>query len=167
MGFSRNLKIRHYHESDLERLMEIQHDAFQEIFASLRQSLGEDVFARLFGPEGAKQAEHLKSIVQPDSEYEIYVAEMESNQIAAFAAVTMKEDEKIGEIGLNAVAPEFSGNGIGGRLYARLIERMRESGMTLAQVSTGLDHAHEPARRAYEKTGFYRGVASVNYYMKL
>ena len=39
--------------------------------------------------------------------------------------------------------------------------------MTYAKVATGLDDAHAPARRAYERAGFDIKVEDVTYYKKL
>jgi len=39
--------------------------------------------------------------------------------------------------------------------------------MLYAKVQTGLDEAHAPARRAYERAGFKTRLESVAYYMDL
>ena len=39
--------------------------------------------------------------------------------------------------------------------------------IALTKVLTGLDEAHAPARRSYEKAGFDRGLQSVKYYKKI
>lgn len=63
-----------------------------------------------------------------------------------------------GEINLNAVDPEFQGRGGGEKMYTFAVARLREKGVRLVGVGTGLDAAHEPARRAYEKAGFLVGI---------
>jgi len=37
----------------------------------------------------------------------------------------------------------------------------------VVSVTTGLDYAHEPARKAYQRAGFSRKLESVTYYMEL
>jgi hypothetical protein len=44
---------------------------------------------------------------------------------------------------------------------------MREAGMKAVKVNTGLDDAHAPALRAYEKADFERSLPSVMYYRAL
>ena len=46
-------------------------------------------------------------------------------------------------------------------------DAMRAAGMTFCKVATGLDDAHAPARRAYEKAGFDKSVPSITYYRTL
>jgi hypothetical protein len=46
-------------------------------------------------------------------------------------------------------------------MYDFALERMRETGMRLAVVSTGGDVSRAPARRAYAKAGFTVGIPSV------
>lgn len=44
---------------------------------------------------------------------------------------------------------------------------MKNEGMIYATVSTGLDDAHTPARRAYEKADFDKALENVRYYKEL
>jgi GNAT superfamily N-acetyltransferase len=59
------------------------------------------------------------------------------------------------------VHPDRAGAGIGTTMYDFALERMRETGMRLAVVSTGGDVSRAPARRAYAKAGFTVGIPSV------
>jgi len=68
---------------------------------------------------------------------------------------------KTGEIGSNAVDPEFQGMGVGTALIERMIEIFKEKGLYLVRVSTLEDDI--PARRVYEKNGFEKIVKSVHY----
>lgn len=52
-------------------------------------------------------------------------------------------------------------------MYSFIFEHMREEGVEYVKVRTGGDDAHLPARRAYEKARFDRGVPSVTYYRKI
>jgi GNAT superfamily N-acetyltransferase len=88
-------------------------------------------------------------------------------EIVGFMAVSLDLEKKVGEIGLNAVHPDWSGQGIGTQLYAFAVEFMREVGMAVAAVGTGGDPSHAAARRAYEKAGFDAGIPSVWLYKRL
>jgi len=65
------------------------------------------------------------------------------------------------------VRPDFQGRGIGRRMYEHVFDQMRQAGMRVVKVTTGLDEAHVPARRAYEKVGFERNLQFIEYYRLL
>ncbi len=44
---------------------------------------------------------------------------------------------------------------------------MRPEGLRYAQVTTGLDDGHAPARRPYAKAGFEKGLGSITCTRKL
>ena len=48
-----------------------------------------------------------------------------------------------------------------------MFDKIKNEGMIYATVSTGLDDAHAPARRAYEKAGFDKALENVRYYKEL
>ena len=48
-----------------------------------------------------------------------------------------------------------------------MLDYFREQGMVVAKVFTGLDEAHAPARRAYQRAGFDHSLEHVTYYMEL
>ena len=73
----------------------------------------------------------------------------------------MDNEAKVGEIGLNAVHPDNSGQGIGTEMYKFAVDKLKLGGMQVATVATGGDPSHEPARRAYEKSGFNVQIPSV------
>ena len=52
-------------------------------------------------------------------------------------------------------------------MYQAVFERFKAEGMQAAMVTTGLDDAHAPARRAYERAGFKRKAEQVCYIMDL
>jgi ribosomal protein S18 acetylase RimI-like enzyme len=73
----------------------------------------------------------------------------------------------VGEIGLNAVHPEHAGRGIGTIMYDFALGQLQAGGMLVAEVATGGDPSHAPARRAYEKAGFGFQIPSVVMYKDL
>ena len=96
------------------------------------------------------------------------IAEDKNGRVIGFATYRLDEAHKVGIIGNNAVAKDCPLKGVGQALYAELFRRFRNAGMTAAQVMTGLDDGHAPARRAYIRAGFDPvGIESVTYYKKL
>ena len=87
--------------------------------------------------------------------------------VAGFVTYLYDENLKVGTISNNAVSGEFRGMGIAPRMYDFIFELLRSRGALAVRVTTGLDDAHAPARRAYEKAGFSANLQSVTYYRKL
>ena len=152
--------IRRADASDAPRLDDIRRAAFAPVFKSFRAILGDDISHVTQAGDDQKQAAYLASLLAPDSDWEVYVAE-QMGVVVAFVSLQLDRDMTIGEIGLNAVHPDRAGGGIGTAMYNVAIERMREAGMRVATVSTGGDPSHAPARRAYQKAGFIVGVPSI------
>ena len=53
-----------------------------------------------------------------------------------------------------AVDPDYQNQGVGSELVTFAVDRIVERGMSLAEIGTGGDPGHAPARRVYEKAGF-------------
>jgi ribosomal protein S18 acetylase RimI-like enzyme len=152
--------IRGANANDALRLEEVRRAAFAPVFASFRAILGEDLYQVAQARQDEAQGEYLASLLVPDSGWEVYVAE-QAGLVVGFVSLQLNQNTTIGEIGLNAVHPDWAGAGIGTVLYDFAVERMREAGMRVATVSTGGDPSHAPARRAYEKAGFNVGIPSI------
>ena len=86
--------------------------------------------------------------------------------VVGFIVFKLNHDTRIGVLGYNAVHPEHQSLGIGTMMYEFALGKMKEGGMRAANVETGGDSSHAPARRAYEKVGF-RPLPGVNYYKEL
>jgi ribosomal protein S18 acetylase RimI-like enzyme len=90
----------------------------------------------------------------------VLVAETDG-MVIGYASYYINEELKIGDIGNNAVVPEFRGMGVATALIGKIIEIFRERGVCLATVTT-LEN-DTPARHVYEKNGFEEIRKSVNY----
>ena len=157
--------IRAAREEDIPEIRRIAKLAWEPIYAYFRSVMGEDLWGREQPAEPleakADQVErHFRE--RPD---EAFVTEIDG-EVMGFCTLMLR-DNGVGEIGNNAVAPEAQGRGVGSAQYHECLRRMREAGMVHATVHTGLDPAHAPARRAYEKVGFEAVRPHVEYYMKL
>lgn len=152
--------IRPAKDEDLPRLQAIRLAAFAPIFASFRSLLGDEIYRTAQAHEDDGQGELLASLLEPDSDWEVHVAEVDGS-LVGFVSLRCDHERAIGEIGLNAVHPDCAGAGIGTAMFRHALDRMKAAGMRVATVSTGGDDSHAPARRAYEKAGFDVGVPSV------
>lgn len=152
--------LRAVRPTDAARLESIRKAAFAPVFASFRALLGPDIYELVQAREDNAQAGLLASWLLPDSGWEVYVAES-APVVVGFVCIRMNQAARTGEIGLNAVHPTHSGQGIGTSMYRFALARMREAGMRAAAVSTGGDASHAAARRAYAKAGFSAEVPSV------
>jgi GNAT superfamily N-acetyltransferase len=67
---------------------------------------------------------------------------------------------------LVTVHPLFQNKGIGTELNKAALIKMKDEGLVFAEVGTGGDEGHAPARKTYEKVG-YIPLPLVRYYRKL
>jgi len=144
----------------------IREAAFAPVFASFRSLLGDSLYELTQARDDRGQAELLASMLQPDSGWEVFVAEAEG-AVVGFVSLKPDPDTRIGEIGLNAVDPAHDGQGTGTAMYEFALARIKEAGMRAAMVGTGGDPSHAPARRAYEKAGFEASIPTVWYFKQL
>lgn len=152
--------MRPVRADDQPHLDSVRQAAFAPVFASFRSILGEDIYKLAQAPEDESQGELLVSLLAPESGWEVYAAEM-AGTVVGFVAIQLNQETQVGEIGLNAVHPDYAGKGIGTAMYDFAIARMKEADMRVATVATGGDPSHAPARRAYEKAGFTVQIPSV------
>ena len=155
-----DVKIRHASASDKERVSEIAKDAWRDIFEGFREQLGEEIYNTVYAGDPLEK----KAAAVRDSldEGMCFVAEYDG-EVVGFATYVI--NGKVGMLSNNAVA--LRGHGIAGLLHERVFQEFKSHGCTVAGVTTGLDAAHAPARRAYEKDGFTNSVETVMYYKKI
>ncbi|HWT11219.1 MAG TPA: GNAT family N-acetyltransferase [Allosphingosinicella sp.] len=163
---ARGLAVRPFQPDDLPSLQRIRAAAFAPVFASFRALVGGEIAAIAFADADAEQARLLEGIAARDSGHRLRIAAVDGMPVG-FVAFTVDPASRTGEIGLNAVHPDFAGRGIGTRLYEEALAEMKTLGAALATVGTGGDPSHAPARRAYAKAGFGPGVPSVHLYRLL
>ena len=160
-------RIRAATEGDLDRIGEIIRQGWEPIFALHEKSWGSELFRTIYPnwPDSIKAsvARHLAE--NPDW---IFVVESsETGQVISFIQFLLDREKGVGIVGLNAVAAEVQGQGIGTMMYTFVLDRFREEGLKYAQVRTGLSDAQASARRAYEKAGFNIARKEVIYYTYL
>ena len=107
-----SVTIRPVHSDDTTRLDEIRHRAFAPVFASFRAILGPNITQLTQTNSDAEQSQYLMSILAPDSDWEVYVATLADN-VVGFVSLQLNHTTTVGEIGLNAVHPDWASAGIG------------------------------------------------------
>lgn len=88
-------------------------------------------------------------------------------RVAGWVTWSVQRARDRGQVGYNGVDPAFRGKGIGTRLVEMALKQIKESGVRIALVMTGLDPGHAPARRVYEKCGFVPFHESITYVKEL
>ena len=158
------MNMREYRCEDLDSVMAIANAAWQPIRKMSREALGGTI-CDLLNPAGDAKSKGLQVKDQIDSgQYSIAVCEQDG-QIVGF--ITWRLEGSIGEICNNAAQPDTGLKGIGQTMYSFVLEKFRQLGVKVAKVTTGLDWAYAPARRAYERAGFKKHLDSTTYYIEL
>ena len=164
--------IRPLLPSDVEAVVEIAVAAWQPIFVFYRQTMGDELFWSAHQHWQHEKARQVRNACAAGSSAIVAVAELPAEghaaaRVVGFCTCYANSTTVIGEIGNNAVHPDWQGQGIAPRLYEYAFERLRERGMRYVRVRTGGDPAHAPARRAYQKAGFGISLPHVEYYREL
>ena len=158
-----DIKIIPAEKIHLEQVAKIAIDAWTPIREEFRKLLGDEIYNSQFTNwREAKVASVSKQLLSGKG----YVA-VTDNKVLGFISYMIHEDTNTGEILANAVSVDARGMGIGSRMYDFVIGKMKSEGACFVTVHTGLDDAHAPARRAYERAGFELSLPSVQYYKKL
>ena len=157
------IEIVPFKEEYMDAVIELTYIAWQPIFDHYLETLGEKMFDDLYG--NWKQTKH-RRISNGMTSGRGYIA-LVDGEIAGFIFYVIDKDKKMGYLEENVVNPKFRGLGIAQKMYDFVLNKMREEGMLYATVTTGLDDAHAPARRAYEKVGFGSPIESVRYHIEL
>ena len=148
-------------EKHIEDCVRIALQAWTGIHEEYARQLGQDLHDRIMTGWEEEKADAVRAKQRSGNGY---VALLDG-KVAGFISYVVQGE--MGVIGLNAVDADCRGHGIAGKLHAVVLDKMRQEGATVVKVHTGLDDAHAPARRAYEKSGFQKNLPSVTYYKDL
>jgi ribosomal protein S18 acetylase RimI-like enzyme len=147
------IQIREFHEGDLDAVVAFSLRAWEPVFDSIREVLGDEIFLRLHPDWRSSQTEAVKSSCL-NEERDVFVAVADGEPVG-FAAVALNAfHEGMGVIEIIGVDPDHQRRGISSRLTEHATEHMHRSGMDIVVVETGGDPGHAPARAAYEAAGF-------------
>jgi ribosomal protein S18 acetylase RimI-like enzyme len=174
--------IRALRDDDIDAVVEFSVRAWRPVFESFMEVMGPDIFRRIYPHWQAGQADAVRDACR-DEAHRTWVAEAprapeptntsgasevpgEAARPVAFAVVAVHDDPRRGEIYMIAVDPDYQDRGIGLALVNFATDRITELGLPLAEIGTGGDPGHAPARHVYEKAGF-TPVPLVRYYKAL
>lgn len=156
--------IRPIHEADVEAVAALSLRAWEPVFQSFEQVLGSEIYLKIYPDWRTQQREAVEAICRA-SGITVLVAETEG-VVAGFITYKLNLEAKTGEVEYLAVDPAYQQRGIGTALNIFVLDAMKAQGIELAEVGTGGDPGHAPARRAYEKAG-YIPLPIVRYYKRL
>ena len=158
-----NVIIRPFKNSDIHDLISLTLLAFEPVFVSFEKILGPRIYPVIYPDWRKRQKEGVEKI-SVDKKISLWVAEV-NEKVVGYIAFEFYGDDTA-EVQLLAVHPEYQNRGIGTQLNTFVLQKMKESRMKMAIVSTGGDESHAPARRSYEKAG-YTALPLVKYYRDL
>ena len=147
------IEIREFRESDLDAIVEFSLRAWDPVYASLRDVLGDPIFFRLKPDWKEAQAEEVRASCTSE-ERNAFVAVVDDRPVGFVTVALNAFNERMGLIDIIGVDPDFQRRGIASQLSRHALNHMRECGMDIAAVETGGDPGHAPARAAYEALGF-------------
>jgi ribosomal protein S18 acetylase RimI-like enzyme len=136
--------------ADTERIVELSLDAWEPVFASFRQILGDDLYARVHPDWRTDQAASVRDALERN---QTWVA-ITDDTVSGFVNVIFDQKERSGEIYMIAVDPNAQRRGIATELTTLALAEMIARDIDLAIVATGGDPGHAPARATYERAGF-------------
>lgn len=147
------VEIRGFESSDLDALVELSLRAWEPVFVSVRNVLGDDIFLRLHPDWRTSQADAVRSSCT-NAERDVFVAVSEAHPVGFVAVALNAFHERMGWIEIIGVDPDYQRRGISARLTEFALDHMRRQGMDIAVVETGGDPGHAPARAAYQAANF-------------
>lgn len=157
--------IRSARDDDLEIMKQIAIEAWEPIYKHIQKMAGDELFRTIHPDWRADKAAQIARHYKGDPETAL-VTEYRG-QVVGFITYALFEHKKAGVICNNAIRPQYQGRGLGTKQYQKVLEIFREKGMVYAEVYTGADEAHAPARTAYQKVGFKPVFHGVQYYQML
>lgn len=161
--------LRHAHKDDFPKIDEITILCYADIQASYVSMLGEECYnAVRHNPELTWQERKIGQNHRLFKEHPEWVWILEDQRnVFGFVTFYLFPDQHYGHIDNNGVHPDYAGQGWGKFMYQNVLEHFRQQGLRFAHVDTGLDAAHDAARRAYESVGFDRKIPIVEYWQDL
>ena len=148
------MNIRTCTTRDLDALTALTIKTFRPYFEdTCRPMVGDVVFANQHGRWEDDYREMVPALHDPEHHKHAAVAES-GGSIAGYVAWNLEPAGRHGEIHILAVDAGLRGSGLGRRLCEHALAHMKSLGVEVAQISTGGDPFHDPARRLYEGLGF-------------
>jgi len=155
------LEIRKMSLEDIDRIVEITRIAWGEV---TMHKLVEDRHGVVGNKRwDERKMEEVESGCR-NNPSNVIVA-VEENKVVGYATFGIDYNDKIGNIGNNAVDPAYRGRGIGTAMNKWIVDLFRKEGLKIAKVSTLVNDIS--AQKVYEKNGFKEISRSVHYTLDL
>jgi GNAT superfamily N-acetyltransferase len=145
--------IEPYDDSKREAVVRLSLRAWEPVFASLREAMLPAVYGAFYRDDWRAAQRRAVESVCADEATPVWVA-MEDATVAGFIALKLHPEDRMGEIYMIAVDPDFQQRGIATALMNHSVDCFKKAGMSIIMAETGGDPGHGPARRAYESAGF-------------
>lgn len=146
------MNIEPYDDSRLDAVVRLSLRAWEPVFESIEKAMGSDIFREQHPDWRVTQRSAVESVCAQE-DCRVWVA-AEGLRTVGFVALKLHSEERLGEIYMIAVDPDYQRRGIATDLTRHSLAWLKEAGMTTAMVDTGGDPGHAPARRTYESAGF-------------
>lgn len=156
------MDIESYDESRLDAIVRLSLRAWEPVFDSIESAMDPDVYREMHPDWRTSQRTAVETVCR-DPDTHVWVA-LEESRTVGFVALRLRAEDRLGEIYMIAVDPDFQRRGIARALMNHSFDWFKDAGMTVVMVETGQDPGHAPARRAYESAGF--GLFPVARYFK-
>jgi ribosomal protein S18 acetylase RimI-like enzyme len=158
------MRIEPYDDSKLEAIVRLALRAWAPVFESIANAMDPEVYREQHPDWRVTQRKAVEAVCA-DPDAHVWVA-LEGSDTVGFVALKLHAEDRIGEIYMIAVDPDFQRRGIAASLTDHSLAWLKQAGMTTAMVETGGDPGHAPARRTYESAGF-RLFPVAKYFKKL
>ena len=145
--------IREVRQEECEVAADIAVEAWEGIYEGYRASLGEDLYEAVHANWRKKKRGDILRMCGQEEDKQVRVAEA-AGEVVGFVTFSLNAESLVGQIVNMAVRSDQRGKGIAGRLLDRAMAELKGKRARAVVVRTGLDAAHAPARRCYEKAGF-------------
>jgi ribosomal protein S18 acetylase RimI-like enzyme len=153
--------IRTFEPGDLARLTELTIDTFGPFYEnSFRPLVGEVIFTRQHGRWREDYRALLAALHAPERGKHVAVADS-GGVIAGYAGWEIDLSREHGRITILAVGADHRRGHLGTALCEHAFSHMRARGAVYAEIGTGGDAFHAPARALYESLGCIKVPAAV------
>ena len=158
------MEIQPYDDSRLDAIIRLSLRAWEPVFESIKKAMDPEVYREQHPDWRVTQRDAAESVCA-DKDVPVWVA-TEGSKTVGFVALKVHPEDRMGEIYMIAVDPDFQRRGIATALTEHSLAWFKQAGMTTVMVETGGDPGHAPARRTYESAGF-RLLPIARYFKKL
>ncbi|MFJ9633925.1 GNAT family N-acetyltransferase [Streptomyces sp. NPDC101175] len=153
--------IRSCEPRDLPRLTELTIETFGPFYEnSFRPLVGEVVFTRQHGGWREDYRTLLATLHAPERKKHAAVADLDG-ELAGYVGWETDPAREHGTISILAVDPRHRRDHLATALCEHAFGRMRAQGAMYAEIGTGGDEFHAPARALYESLGCVQLPAAV------